>query len=958
MSNVNELEELRAQLQALQVLRIDFAQRLIKVEEKINDLEHPQSSASPKFVPAKESTISDWAGFDASQDLAQKRQAQTSSNDYPTSDHPQTKTVVNTQSRKAVFSLQDALVFLHPLLSVFSPLFKIFQHYKDKGQGPIFLFTLIGIALLVGGFAYLAQLLIGELGAGSKTLLLFVLSTGVIAGSIRLTKLEKFREFASAGIALGLLLTFVTIYVAGSVYQLLPNWLVLLAYFVTALSGYQLSNLYHTKVVSALSLIGGAWIPLVVELQSEALTYYLVGLVMLVSGAVVQGLRREWNWLVYLAAVMSFSSLQWILGSVGEFAALSLFSEIFYLLFLAYIHYVLADKTGLSRERLALLALVVFASIGLCYESLPLNSLYLSIIALFNVLLSTVLLLKTRQQASHHRIIHTAILSIWSLVAIMSSVAADFWSVAFALEGLFLLYFAIRERFTTIRIEALALLAVSLVYSIAAVWPYFPSPALLSIKGWALVLSIGATLIATRYVLKKEQSMLSWEGLFFRHLVAIESVWLVTVFIATAWLYLGLWGAATLVILQLILLTRARIHNGSSNEVLALLCMVPIAYCWVIGAAQVNSLSFRMLPEFSKLALALLYLELWLFAEFYRRFYNTGRCAVFAEIMRILFYFILPLSFLPSAFKWYGEYFAIAIWASTLISYGLGRLIKEKILRIESVFIAVAACFVSIIMFVINVDSQFVLSITGLIFGAVYYGYFIYSQRKGLHPPVEKKLASMGLFYLGACISVCLAYYTNPSVGLFSYSIYLFALLFVSDTMPVFKRNVGTIVNCLLIGIPASWLLLSLDTNSASSLYVTSNVGLLLLCLFKVSSAGKTLSRVVGLKEGTVIVFHVVIALSYLQLFASWDLMLLVSPGLIIHGSVLLFSNSSKKKLAKMALLYIFVALIKLAFIDAENAILWQKVVLLIGIGCFMLLAAFVYQKRHNQLEASLAEEH
>jgi hypothetical protein len=359
---------------------------------------------------------------------------------------------------------------------------------------------------------------------------------------------------------------------------------------------------------------------------------------------------------------------------------------------------------------------------------------------------------------------------------------------------------------------------------------------------------------------------------------------------------------------------------------------------------------------FAKLALVQLYIELWLFAEFYRRFYDKGILAVYAEAMRILFYFILPLSFLPSIFKWHGEYFAIGLWASALISYGLGRLIRNKFLRVESVVICVAACFVSLIVFALNSPSQFVYSIAGLISGVGYFAYFIYSQRKGLHPSVEKKLASMGLFYLGACISACFAYYTSLSVGLFVYSLYLFALLLVSDAKPVTKRNIKTIVNCLLVGIPASWLLLSLDGDKASSLYVISNVGLLLLCLFRVSNAGKALGRVVGLKESTVIVFHVAIALSYLQLFVSWDLMLLASPGLIIHGSVLLFSDSSNKKVAKMALLYIFVALIKLAFIDAENAILWQKVVLLIGIGCFMLFAAFVYQKRHNQLEASLAE--
>jgi hypothetical protein len=968
--NTDEAAQLRVQLQAL---RIDFTQRLAKVEQQINDLQNSESSKPLQITATQEPSTHEQkalqaAELDSSEYVAQAQSSQNAvdsfSNEtnlevsFSSKNDLQAKSWLDVPpQKKALFSFQDVLAFLHPILSVFAPLFKIYQHYKDKGQAPIFLFTLIGIALLVGGFAYLAQLLVGELGAGSKTLLLFSVSTGVIFGSIKLSKLEKFKEFASAGIALGLLLNFVTIYVAGSVYELLPSWLVLLAYFVTALSGYHLSNLYHTKVVSALSLIGGAWIPLVVELQSEALVYYLSGLVLLVCGAVIQGLKREWNWLVYLAAVMSFSCLQWVLGGAGEFIAVSLFAEIFYLLFLAYVHYVLADKAGLSRERLTLLALVIFATIGLCYEALPLNSLYISIIALLNVVVSVALLLKSRHLSSQHGLIHTAIVSVWLLVAIVSSLAPDFWSMAFAVEGLFLLFFAIRERFTTIRLEALALVAFSLLYSIAAVWPFFPSPALLSIKGWALVLSIGATLIASRYVWKKEQNMLSWEHLIFKHLVALESLWLTIIFIATAWLHLGLWASSTLLLLQVILLVRARYHQCTNCEVLALLCMAPIAYCWLMGVGEANSFSLRMLPEFSKIALAVLYLELWLFAEFYRRFYPKGTLAEYAETMRILFYFILPLSFLPSLFKWHLESLAIGLWASAVISYGLGRLVRNELLRIESVIISALACFASLFMFATNSSPQIILPIISLIIGAVYYAYFIFVQRKGLHPSVEKKLASIGLFYMGACISVCFAYYTSVSAGLFAYSVYLFALLLIGDPKPVIKRNTQTFVNCLLLGIPASWLLLSLDKGSASSLYVICNIAVLLLCLFKISSAGKTLSRVLGFKENTVIVFHMIIVLSYLQLFASWDLMLLASPGLIIHGSILLFSDSSNKKLAKMALLYIFAALLKLAFVDAESAILWQKVVLLIGIGCFMLFAAFVYQKRHNKLEASLAND-
>jgi uncharacterized membrane protein len=43
--------------------------------------------------------------------------------------------------------------------------------------------------------------------------------------------------------------------------------------------------------------------------------------------------------------------------------------------------------------------------------------------------------------------------------------------------------------------------------------------------------------------------------------------------------------------------------------------------------------------------------------------------------------------------------------------------------------------------------------------------------------------------------------------------------------------------------------------------------------------------------------------------------------------------------------------IIKLALIDASNALLWQKVILFMGIGVFILAASFWYQKWVNKTE-------
>jgi hypothetical protein len=161
--------------------------------------------------------------------IFQPWQASESQNQLAAFDEPansaKTDSVSNPSNVTSLLKEASSHVFslLSPMTKFASPLLNLYQHYQAKGQGPIFVFMLIGIALLVGGFGYLAQLLVGDLDAGSKSLLLFVVAIGVTLGGAYLAKRQQYPEISSAIVSLGLLLNFVTVYVAGSFYQLLPD---------------------------------------------------------------------------------------------------------------------------------------------------------------------------------------------------------------------------------------------------------------------------------------------------------------------------------------------------------------------------------------------------------------------------------------------------------------------------------------------------------------------------------------------------------------------------------------------------------------------------------------------------------------------------------------------------------------------------------------------------------------
>jgi uncharacterized membrane protein len=94
--------------------------------------------------------------------------------------------------------------------------------------------------------------------------------------------------------------------------------------------------------------------------------------------------------------------------------------------------------------------------------------------------------------------------------------------------------------------------------------------------------------------------------------------------------------------------------------------------------------------------------------------------------------------------------------------------------------------------------------------------------------------------------------------------------------------------------------------------------------------------------------------MSYSTLFASlhqYRLDLLIAPVLAIHGALILFLKDKRISTVKYSFAIILLGIIKLALIDAANALLWQKVVLFMGIGVFILIASFWYQKLVTKTE-------
>jgi hypothetical protein len=947
-SKDQQIEDLQRELA---LTRLDFSTRLQKLEQKVSALtDDNDNTDAAKFEQTAHKPIHKYTP-------SERFQATESQNELAAFDKPKNNAVKPAFVSSVIKETSVlALSLLSPITKFASPLLNLYQHYQTKGQGPIFVFMLIGIVLLVGGFGYLAQLLVGELGAGTKSLLLFVVAIGITLAGAYLAKRDRYPEISSAIISLGLLLNFVTVYVAGSFYQLLPDWMVLLSYFAIACTGFILANKFDAKIVSALAVIGGGAIPLISQLDQSGTTYYLVGLGFVILASLFQATNKNWQWLGFVSVFVAYSCIEFLLLTTSTTLFLGIFSQGFYCIFLLYICSLLNQHNSYSKELLILIVITVFANIGILYQSTFTSAWLLPAFALINAVLSVLLLLKARTQKSYTLSLYTMLASTWVLVAIVSSLAPDYWGFAIGLEGVFILYFALKENYFSVRIEAYGLLAFAILHAIYAVFPYFPDPALLSLKGILVVASIGMFIFYSRKIFSYFPSDIDWEVKLSQLLRPAESIWLNTFVISLLWVQLGVWSALAILPLQVMLLAKSYRRLCNTTEIMAYIAGTAIFAICLIGINEVQSLSFRELPSYAKVALLLTFAECWLFAEFYRRSGRAGPMAKLAETLRLGFYLILPLVFLPSVFKHYIEFSALAVCCSAVIAYALGRILKHPFIRTESLLIFTGSALYNLAFYVERYQSQLILTCLSTLFAIGLFSYFLRTASQRNIPLLDKKIASLGLYFVAGCIAIYMQKWTNVYIAAAFTSGYFFVLTLCLHYHPSFVRNRQTLGYLCYLSLLSSWLGITAAGSSyilSSSLWVTLSLGISLTFLIKANALNRLQLKLFTDNQIGYTLQHILFAISGAFLLNEWKLTLLISPWLILQGSYLFFTHKHSKFVAKLALAFIFVGLLKLGFVDAANAFLWQKVALMIGIGLFMLSAAFIYQKRlsHSILE-------
>ncbi|WP_016956353.1 DUF2339 domain-containing protein [Catenovulum agarivorans] len=914
------MEEEITQLQKeLAQLKSQFNQKIADVELRLNALVVKQSNHSPTNIEVSHSAKVDEAPeaiFDASVD------------------NTQTKTKRPTKLSVFITSL------LHIIFEWFAPVYNIYLSYKQRGILATLLLTVTGIGLTLAGFAYLMQLVIDQLGADSKALLMCIAALFVMAVGIGLKLKTRFDEFASAIVALGLLLSYTTVYFSGSVYNLLPELWVFLLYLMIASLCHTLALWLNTKVVSALGIIGIAIMPILSNTLSLDPLYYLLSLTFITTSSLLLAYKYLGQWLANLTLAFSIASIEWLIN-IDNMLIPQWTVELLYLVYFAYIVASLYSRQKPAKAALIFLATGLGAFILLSWQIPTHSQLVLNVSLGFNACLAaatTWIFYRFNRQVAAIFLLMSAV---WIAMLIISMFSNSYWGIAGVVEGLMLLFIGRQYSMRSSINQGQILTVVAIIYSLAALSQYFPLPALATLDGWIISLfillsmAIWCRLITNRRVFNNFS-----KNTIKPNLQLIEIIWLTILLICAGAIYLGDYTGALVLVLQGLILLRAKHCKQVAIEIFAAaLIIVPLAYI-VKGKLQVDSFHFMQLPIYAKLATISAFLQLWLWSEFYRRYHPTSAISHYAEHARILFYLLIPVCWLASAYRRWELDILTLLWLSPALAFWLAQKVKHQYLHQQTKVLTILSCLILIVATLQLNALNSMVAISG------YTAFFTtaYFLNKRAQHPTQELICSWGLITLGFVLPQLVVNFTNEAFyGFVTAAVYWAMLLNILTISRYAHNNASLIAVTNLIIICISWLLIFFEARYAAipAIFVA-------IALYKKSSRFMQSPFGSRLKAKTELLLHSILATTYVLLLSqlnNYKLDLLIAPLLAIHGAAILFTQDKQVSTVRFSFALIALGIAKLAIVDAANALLWQKVILFMGIGIFILLATFWYQK-------------
>lgn len=796
---------------------------------------------------------------------------------------------------------------------------------------------------------------------------MLALGTGAVAVILfgwQIKTKTNFDEFASSIVALGFLLAFSCVYFAGSVYQLIGAGSTMMAYLLVAGLIHGLVFRLRFDGLSPFGIIGVCLLPILnPDVDFNANTYLLAVWVVALSSLII-AVKKQQMWMVcsiWIAIVVSFELL---IDRQLPFSYVLMFELFYGLFFVSTI--IIAMTKALSHSSLVIYSVGAVASFLVVLVQLyPLvgsDSLLPMLINASVALIVGCYLYRLNKLTGEVLVV---LGSVWVVGASLVYLTQDYWGLFWALEGLALMGLAKRSASVVISVKGQLLVFVGLIYCLAAIAPYYPNPALNDASGLTLAFCsvVICSLWLRLHVVEKEKEQEKrkqnkngdrYQQKVKRILSIVEVVLATLLFVGLVEAWVGPYSGVLVPVLQLGVLLRAKRLNEQLLEYVGFALMIMTGTLVCLAGIEAGSFYFVDLPWSARLTVMSLLLQLWLVAGFYRRFHTNGALAHIAQMCRSQAYLLSPVIWLPGAFRTLGENVVMVLWLSPLLTLFVYRRfanVEQKTFGLcDYVKVIVGLSSLALVMLMFSASA--IAALIGLIGFAIVYWLFLATEKKVLNQSKYGTLfthcTSIGYFIWG--LAVCGYVYTlsdSPLSSLLFAGVYWGIGFFDSQLLKVFARNYQMILLTNVTVYALSWFG-SLFERQYSLVPL---MGLGLTVLFSYCNRGTGLQlfcKERGVNCKLKLFLHIFIAISYccflVNLLAD-DWSIWVAPSLVVHGVIMLFLLDRQSIHLKASFFIMGLGVVKLVLIDASTAMMSYKVGLFMGLGGFVLLVSWLYQR-------------
>jgi len=363
------------------------------------------------------------------------------------------------------YILSSLTIFALPFQELYHKLINLYFHYQKQGKAPVFLMTAAGLATLTVGFGYLLQYSFNTLfNDALKAITGFIIGGGIIAAGILLSKKKTdFRDYGASVIALGVIFYYLTAYFVGPYYGIVGETTGFILLIGVTLASFSLALIFETRVVSAITLVGGIFMPFIVGDGDSAGLVFLTYLFVLSIGNLYLSYKIKWPSLSQITFALSLSVIEYIgiSEAVHPFAAIVLLSLFFYMYTYYWSFEGVQLKEKLLKNELTILVANIFYFIY-AILNVPTDSYIIAGVLIVHSILLSITMKVLRLMSSIVAPVYMLMIGLMVATAVFVVLPADATGIIWAIQGLAMLYIGFKYTHKMIRVEGYTIYVVAM----------------------------------------------------------------------------------------------------------------------------------------------------------------------------------------------------------------------------------------------------------------------------------------------------------------------------------------------------------------------------------------------------------------------------------------------------------------------------------------------------------------